>query len=117
MEATAGSQLATWGPKSSSGVHVWGGAGNSNQDSGEWGRPLGPMPPARGPIYGVWVLQRPGLLWRRGRAGWQDTGEGSGQLVRSGRTPGGWWGADRRAGVMAQGRVGAGGQKPCRGQG
>ena len=24
MEATAGSRLATWGPKSSSGVHVWG---------------------------------------------------------------------------------------------
>lgn len=99
MEATAGSQLATWGPSSSSGAHVWG--QGRQQQPRLWGVRWAPGPYAPSLQAHLWSV---GAALEGGRAGWQDAGEGSGQLVQSGRTPGDWQGADRRGGDDGSGQ-------------
>ena len=113
MEATAGSQLATWGPSSSSGAHVW--DQGRQQQPRLWGVRWAPGPYAPSLQAHLWSV---GAALEGGRVGWQDAGEGSGQLVQSGRTPGDWRGADRRGGVTPQGGVRVGGRpRPLQGAG
>lgn len=105
MEATVGSQLATWGPSSSSGAHVWG--QGRQQQPRLWGVRWAPGPYAPSLWAHLWSV---GAALEGGRARWQDTGEGSGQLVQSGRTPGCWRGADRRGGGDGSGQGSGWGQ-------
>ena len=66
MEATAGSRLATWGPKSSSGVHVWG-----------WGRQQQPRLRGVGWAPGPYAPSPRAHLWSVGAA---DTRAALGRL-------------------------------------
>lgn len=95
MEATAGGQLVTWGPSSSSGAHIWG--QGRQQQPRLWGVRWAPGPYAPSLRAHLWSV---GAALEGGRAGWQDLG----QLVQSGRTPGGWWGADGRGGGDSSGQ-------------
>ena len=116
MEATAGIQLATRGPKSSSGVHLWG-----------WGRQQQPRLRGVGWAPGPYAPSPRAHLWSVGAADTRAAlDEGSEQGGRTqGRARGSWCGqaGPRGAGgeqkggegMMAQGE--GGGQNPCRDQG